>query len=66
MNRKWRCLLIPLGPIAIVVGFIVGILRSRDRRIAFYCDGDPVTLGEARRWGAVTKGGETWEPKTKH
>jgi hypothetical protein len=65
--KHWHWILLPLSPLGIVAGFVAGILRGRDRKIAFYCDGEPVTFGQARRWGATTKGGGAWwEPKTKN
>lgn len=73
MKLKIRWLMIPLSPIAIVIGFGVGIFRARDKRIAFYSQGEPVTYGELRRWAATgkwsastAKGDNFWEPKTKH
>lgn len=66
MTQKLKWLLIPLSPVAMIVGFIIGIVRGSDKRIAFYCDGEHVTLGEIRQWGAkTTEDGRPWEPKTR-
>jgi len=62
--KYWHWILLPFSPLAIVAGFVVGLLRGRDRKIAFYCDGKPVTVGEMQRWVATKKtGGKYWERK---
>jgi hypothetical protein len=63
--KYWHLILLPFTPLAIVAGFVVGVLRGRDRKIAFYCGGKPVTVGEFRRWAASTEKNKTkWEKMT--
>jgi hypothetical protein len=69
MKYRWlRWLLLPLlSPVAILIGLCIGLKQGfKDRKIAFYASGKPVTFGELRRWADTTKPiGEPWEPKTR-
>lgn len=49
---KWRWLLLPLTPLAWIVGFIGGAVTGwKDSKVVAECDDGDITVGDLKRWG---------------
>lgn len=65
MKKVVWLLLLPLGPVAILVGFIKGLKQGfEDQKIVAYANGKPIRYGDLRKWSS-TMYSPFWD-RTKH